>query len=141
MADIQYLLSGNVAEIIVLLIGLAFKDENGQSVFPLSPVAALWINTLAAGPPALALGLEPTADDAMEQPPTAFHQIFNLEFYIDLAFYGFLIGALSLVNFVIVLWGYFPVCLVSSRFYSLVCDAHRPVRAMLTFSGRSWYSL
>lgn len=45
----------------------------------------------------------------MEQPPTAFHQIFTLEFYIDLAFYGFLIGALSLVNFVIVLWGYFPV--------------------------------
>ncbi|TYJ53053.1 potassium/sodium efflux P-type ATPase, fungal-type [Cryptococcus floricola] len=103
----SYLLSGNLAEIIVLLIGLAFKDQNGQSVFPLSPVAALWINTLAAGPPALALGLEPTAVDAMEQPPSAFHQIFTLEFYIDLAFYGFLIGSLSLVNFVIVLWGYF----------------------------------
>jgi magnesium-transporting ATPase (P-type) len=103
-----YLLSGNVAEIIVLMIGLAFKDENGNSVFPLSPVAALWINTLAAGPPALALGLEPTAKDAMDQPPEAFHQIFTLEFYIDLAFYGILIGALSLVNFVIVLWGYYP---------------------------------
>ncbi|WVF66526.1 potassium/sodium efflux P-type ATPase, fungal-type [Kwoniella sp. CBS 6097] len=103
-----YLLSGNLAEIIVLMIGLAFKDENDQSVFPLSAVSALWINTLAAGPPALALGLEPTAVDAMEQPPTAFHQIFTLEFYIDLAFYGILMGALSLVNFVIVLWGYFP---------------------------------
>ncbi|ODN86846.1 potassium/sodium efflux P-type ATPase, fungal-type [Cryptococcus wingfieldii CBS 7118] len=102
-----YLLSGNLAEIIVLMIGLAFKDQNGQSVFPLSPVAALWINTLAAGPPALALGLEPTAVDAMEQPPSSFHQIFTLEFYIDLIFYGFLIGSLSLVNFVIVLWGYF----------------------------------
>ena len=103
-----YLLSGNVAEIIVLMIGLAFKDEQGNSVFPLSPVAALWINTLAAGPPALALGLEPTAKDAMDQPPEAFHQIFTLEFYLDLAFYGILIGALSLVNFVIVLWGYYP---------------------------------
>ncbi|KAK8844789.1 potassium/sodium efflux P-type ATPase, fungal-type [Kwoniella newhampshirensis] len=103
-----YLLSGNLAEIIVLMIGLAFKDENGQAVFPLSPVAALWINTLSAGPPALALGLEPTAVDAMDLPPTAFHQIFTLEFYMDLIFYGFLIGALSLVNFVIVLWGYFP---------------------------------
>ncbi|WWC97573.1 potassium/sodium efflux P-type ATPase, fungal-type [Kwoniella sp. B9012] len=103
-----YLLSGNLAEIIVLMIGLAFKDENGQSVFPLSAVAALWINTLAAGPPALALGLEPTAVDAMEQPPTSFHQIFTLEFYVDLVFYGVLMGALSLVNFVIVLWGYFP---------------------------------
>ncbi|WWC90206.1 potassium/sodium efflux P-type ATPase, fungal-type [Kwoniella dendrophila CBS 6074] len=103
-----YLLSGNLAEIIVLMIGLAFKDENGQSVFPLSAVAALWINTLAAGPPALALGLEPTALDAMDQSPHAFHQIFTLEFYIDLVFYGILMGALSLANFVIVLWGYFP---------------------------------
>lgn len=25
------------------MIGLAFKDENGQAVFPLSPVAALWM--------------------------------------------------------------------------------------------------
>lgn len=38
-----YLLSGNVAEVIVLLIGLAFQDETGISVFPLSPVAALWM--------------------------------------------------------------------------------------------------
>jgi magnesium-transporting ATPase (P-type) len=103
-----YLLSGNLAEIIVLMIGLAFKDRNGQAVFPLSPVAALWINTLAAGPPALALGLEPTASDAMDLPPESFHQIFTLEFYADLIFYGFVMGALSLVNFVIVLWGYFP---------------------------------
>lgn len=104
-----YLLSGNLAEIIVLLIGLAFKDHNGESVFPLSPVAALWINTLAAGPPALALGLEPTAPDAMEQLPEAFHRIFTLEFYVDLVFYGFLMGSLALVNFVIVMWGgYFP---------------------------------
>jgi potassium/sodium efflux P-type ATPase len=102
-----YLLSGNLAEIIVLLIGLAFKDATGQSVFPLSPVAALWINTLAAGPPALALGLEPTAPDAMELLPTEFRHIFTLEFYIDLIFYGVLMGALALTNFVIVLYGYF----------------------------------
>ncbi|TXT13135.1 hypothetical protein VHUM_01536 [Vanrija humicola] len=103
-----YLLSGNVAEIIVLMIGLAFKDENGQSVFPMSPVAALWINTLAAGPPAMALGLEPTATDAMDLPPTQFQRIFTLEFYVDLLFYGFIIGSVSLINFVIVLWGYYP---------------------------------
>jgi len=103
-----YLLSGNVAEIVVLLIGLAFKDANNQSVFPLSPVAALWINTLAAGPPAMALGLEPTATDAMDLPPSEFKHIFTKEFCADLAFYGFLIGAQSLINFVIVLWGYYP---------------------------------
>jgi Na+-exporting ATPase len=66
-------------------------------------------NTLSAGPPALALGLEPTASDAMDLPPSSFQSIFTLEFYADLIFYGLLMGSLSLVNFVIVLWGYFPV--------------------------------
>jgi Na+-exporting ATPase len=51
----------------------------------------------------------------MDLPPTAFHQIFTLEFYLDLVFYGVLMGALSMVNFVIVLWGYFPVCLIVRR--------------------------
>ena len=74
-------------------------------------------NTLAAGPPALALGLEPTASDAMDQPPSAFQNVFTLEFYADLIFYGFLMGALAVANFVIVLWGYFPV---SGRDFSLV---------------------
>jgi hypothetical protein len=45
-----FLLSGNLAEVLVLLVGLAFKDEQGRSVYPLSPVAALFINTISAGP-------------------------------------------------------------------------------------------
>ena len=93
-----YLLSGNVAEVVVLLIvrplrgearltsqGLAFRELPGTtgirlSVFPLSPVAALWINTLAAGPPALALGLEPTAVDAMDKAPSDYKRIFTFRF-------------------------------------------------------------
>jgi hypothetical protein len=101
-----YLLSGNVAEVLVLLVGLAFRDETGISVFPLSPVAALWMyvvmaaddmsaglngvrsNTLAAGPPAFALGLEPTAKDAMVKPPSAYATIFTFWWFADLFFYG-----------------------------------------------------
>jgi len=37
-----HLLSQNIAQASVLLIGLAFKDEDGLSVFPLSPVAILY---------------------------------------------------------------------------------------------------
>jgi hypothetical protein len=39
-----YLLSGNVAEVLVLMVGLAFKNEAGISVYPISPVAALWVS-------------------------------------------------------------------------------------------------
>lgn len=100
-----YLLSGNVAEVVVLMIGLAFKNEVGVSTYPLSPVAALWINTIAAGPPALALGLEPTAKDAMDKSPAAYKTIFTMWWFIDLIFYGFMMGSLSLVSFIIVVWG------------------------------------
>ena len=79
------------------------------------PLTDNYSNTLAAGPPALALGLEPTASDAMDLPPSDFHEIFTLEFYIDLIFYGFLMGSVALVNFVIVLWGYFDVSPQVSR--------------------------
>jgi magnesium-transporting ATPase (P-type) len=92
-----YLLSGNVAEVLVLLIGLAFKAD-GVSIYPISPVGALWINTIAAGPPALALGLEPTAGDAMSKSPQAYKTIFTKWWLIDMIFYGFLIGGLSIVN-------------------------------------------
>src|ERR1700761_7970450 len=40
---ILHLLAQNVAQALVLLIGLAFKDHTGFSVFPISPVEIMWI--------------------------------------------------------------------------------------------------
>lgn len=78
------------------VIGLSFQDPvTGNAVYPLSPVAALFINTIAAGPPALALGLEPTAWDAMFKSPEAYRTIFTRWWWMDLFFYGFLIGVRS----------------------------------------------
>lgn len=102
-----YLLSGNLAEVLVMMIGLSFIDQNGESTFPISPVGALWINTLAAGPPALALGLEPTPDDAMDRGPRDFQVMFTKWWFIDLTYYGFLMAGLALANFSITIWGYF----------------------------------
>lgn len=89
---------------IFLVIGLAFQDSTGNAVYPLSPVAALFINTIAAGPPALALGLEPTAWDAMFKSPEAYRTIFTRWWWMDLFFYGILIGALGVISFVIPVW-------------------------------------
>jgi Na+-exporting ATPase len=38
-----HLLISNIAQVILLLIGLAFKDTSGRSVFPLSPLEILWV--------------------------------------------------------------------------------------------------
>ncbi len=41
---ILHLLTTNVAEVVVLIVGLAFLDEARSSVFPLSPLGVLWVN-------------------------------------------------------------------------------------------------
>lgn len=102
-----YLLSGNLAEVLVMMIGLSFIDERGESTFPISPVGALWINTLAAGPPALALGLEPTPEDAMDRAPGEYRSMFTMEWFLDLVYYGLVMAAISLGNFTATLYGYF----------------------------------
>lgn len=99
-----YLLSGNVAEVVVLMIGLAFRRD-GVAVYPIGPVAALWINTITTGPPALALGIEPTAKDAMDLGPEDFQGIFTPSWYLGTIGYGVFMGAQTLANFVIVQYG------------------------------------
>ncbi|TIC05054.1 potassium/sodium eff [Wallemia mellicola] len=99
-----YLLAGNVAEVLVLLIGLAIRSD-GNAVYPISPVGALVINTLTIGPVAFALGIEPTADDTMLQPPSNFFSIFTPTWFLDLFSYGFVSGAITFANYVIVIYG------------------------------------
>lgn len=101
-----YLLSCNVGQVLLLVLGLTFQDPAGESTFPLSPVAALWINTLSAGPPALALGLEPTDKNAMDKRPEDFKSIFVKWWWLDLFYYGLVMAAISIANFAIVAYAY-----------------------------------
>jgi P-type Ca2+ transporter type 2C len=61
---IRYLLTGNIAEILVMLttpfLGMPLA---------LLPLQILWINLLTDGLPALALGVEPAEENVMRQPP------------------------------------------------------------------------
>jgi P-type Na+/K+ transporter len=50
---ILYLMSSNCAEVIVLVIGLAFRDKLGRFVYPLSPVQILWENLITCAFPAV----------------------------------------------------------------------------------------
>ncbi|PIL31052.1 transporter [Ganoderma sinense ZZ0214-1] len=64
-----HLLAGNVGQAIVLMVGLAFKDQEDLSVFPLSPVEVLWIVVVTSGPPAMGLGMQDAAANVMRRPP------------------------------------------------------------------------
>ncbi|KAF9498331.1 calcium-transporting ATPase 3 [Pleurotus eryngii] len=101
---VLHLLSANIAEVVLLILGLVFIDDNNANVFPLSPLAILWVNLLTSGPPALGLGLEKAAPELMSQPPIK-EGIFSWPVIIDTIVYGVVMGVTCLANFIIVIYG------------------------------------
>ncbi|KAG8687900.1 hypothetical protein FRC11_006407 [Ceratobasidium sp. 423] len=100
------LLVANVGEVILLLIGLAFVDRNGESVFPLSPLQILWVNMVTASLPAVGLGVEAPAANIMRRPPASLKAgIFSRNVIVDMLWYGFVMGVTCLLSFVMVVWG------------------------------------
>ncbi|MBU2560985.1 MAG: calcium-translocating P-type ATPase, SERCA-type [Nanoarchaeota archaeon] len=61
---VNYLLSCNVGEVLVIFIGSLLGWP-----LPLIAVQLLWVNLVTDGLPAVALGIDPVADDAMKRPP------------------------------------------------------------------------
>jgi Ca2+-transporting ATPase len=66
-----YLASSNIAEILVVLMGMivGFTDFSGNPFVPLSAVQILWINLASDGFPAIAIGLDPIDPKGMEKSP------------------------------------------------------------------------
>lgn len=104
---ILHVLAENIAQACTLLIGLAFKDSRGISVFPLAPVEILWIIMITSGMPDMGLGFEIAAPDTMQRPPQNLKQgVFTPELLIDMVVYGLWMSALCLASFVLVLYGF-----------------------------------
>ncbi|KAF8660097.1 hypothetical protein AX16_001655 [Volvariella volvacea WC 439] len=104
---ILHLLTTNVAEVLLLIVGLCFLDGDRASVFPLSPLGVLWVNMLTSSPPAFGLGMEAATNDLMKRPPHSVKDgVFSWPVIIDTFSYGIVMGATCLLNFVIVVYGY-----------------------------------
>ena len=75
---IQFLLSSNVGEIIVLFIAILitpllskwFGITDVNLIVPLLPIHILWINLVTDSLPALALAVDPAEKDIMDRKPT-----------------------------------------------------------------------
>ncbi|PPQ72985.1 hypothetical protein CVT24_000298 [Panaeolus cyanescens] len=101
-----HLLAVNVAEVLVLIVGLCFVDGEGTSVFPLSPIAVLWVNMVTSSPPAFGLGLEKASAEMMKKPPHSLKEgVFSWPMIVDCFAAGIVMGALGLASFVIVIYG------------------------------------
>ncbi|TKA68933.1 hypothetical protein B0A55_08471 [Friedmanniomyces simplex] len=104
---VLHLLAQNMAQALILLIGLVFKDGENISVFPIAPVEIMWIIMITSSFPDMGLGFERAAPDVMQRPPQDLKRgVFSLEIMTDMVVYGFWIAALCLSNFVLVLYGF-----------------------------------
>ncbi len=68
---INYLLSSNLGEVLIIFIAMliAFHADDNSIVIPLTALQLLWINLITDGLPALALGIDPIAQNIMKRPP------------------------------------------------------------------------
>ncbi|QSS52266.1 P-type Na+-ATPase [Histoplasma capsulatum var. duboisii H88] len=103
---ILHLLTSNVGEVVLLIVGLGFQDRSGVSVFPLSPLEILWINMLTSSFPAFGLGREKASATVMHRPPHDTKKgVFTWQIITDMIIYGVIMGACTLLTFVIIIYG------------------------------------
>jgi Na+-exporting ATPase len=101
-----HLLVSNIAQVILLLVGLAFRNSENHSIFPLSPLEILWVNLITSSFLALGLGMEEAQPDIMIRPPHSLSiGIFTRELIVDKMVYGSFMGSLCLASFISVVYG------------------------------------
>ncbi|KAK3367805.1 hypothetical protein B0H63DRAFT_86425 [Podospora didyma] len=140
---VLHVLAENIAQAGTLLIGLAFKDHEKLSVFPLAPVEIIWIIMITSGLPDMGLGFERAVPDIMRRPPQSLKTgIFTPEFLIDMVVYGVWIAVLCLASFVLRVYGFDDGSLGinCNDAYSKECDTVFRARAT-TFACLTWFAL
>ncbi|HSV52773.1 MAG TPA: cation-translocating P-type ATPase [Burkholderiaceae bacterium] len=72
---LRYLLSSNMGEVLTVFLGvvgagvIGLQEAGGAVVLPLLATQLLWINLVTDSGPALAMGVDPPADDLMARKP------------------------------------------------------------------------
>ena len=98
---IQYLLAGNVAEILTIFLATLFNLPA-----PILAVHVLIINLVTDTLPALALGVDPAGKDIMRRPPVHAGTLFEKGLVLRVVLHGLMLSAISLGAYFIGLYGY-----------------------------------
>jgi magnesium-transporting ATPase (P-type) len=122
---LRYLLSSNIAEVMAVLAGvlgaglLGLKSNAGTAVaLPLLATQLLWVNLVTDTGPALAMGVDPVAEDVMARPPRARHEhLVDATMLRDVAGTGLVMAALTLLALDLFL----PGGLLEPRLYAVPC--------------------
>jgi Ca2+-transporting ATPase len=101
---VEYLVSTNVSELLVMAIAVAAGLDD-----PLDPMALLWTNLITDVSPAIALGLEPPEPDILQRPPfPRRHALLEGRDWAKVAVDGGMITAATLVAYLYGLGRYGP---------------------------------
>ena len=106
---IQFLLSSNVGEIIVLFTAILmtpllanwFGITDISGLEPLLPIQILWINLVTDSLPALALAVDPAEEGIMNKKPKKTKGIFTKGMTWKVVYQGIMVGLLTLAAFII----------------------------------------
>ena len=88
---IQFLLVGNIAEILTLLVATLFNWET-----PLLAVHILWVNLATATLPALALGVDPASKNIMKHNPVKSGTLFEKDLIRRVITQGIFVAAITI---------------------------------------------
>lgn len=100
---VNYLLSSNFAEILVIFLAMIILAPFFGLGLPLTPIHILWINLVTDGLPAVALGVDPFQKEIMKRKPRQYEDaIINKEMLISILTLGIIIASAALFLF----WSY-----------------------------------
>jgi Ca2+-transporting ATPase len=104
---VDYLLSCNLGEVIVLFIAtLIGRKDGGELLLPLLPIQILWMNIVTDGLPALALGVDPPERHVMDRPPRPpDEQILSKDVGLNIIVIGGLMAVATLITWLVSLNG------------------------------------
>lgn len=91
---IQFLLVGNIAEILTLFIATALNWDA-----PLLAVHILWVNLATATLPALALGVDPASRNIMKHPPVKTGTLFEKDLVKNVIMQGVFVAAMTILAY------------------------------------------
>lgn len=131
--SIKFLLAGNAAAIIVVLLTTVFNLP-----LPFNPVHLLFINLLTDSLPALALCMEPMLPDVMKHKPRSSDEsILNKETIVYILLHSFMIAACVMTAFFIGKNSLDSATMASTMAFSVLCLS----RLFEGFDSRGKYSL
>jgi len=102
---LRYLLCSNMGEVLTVFLGvigasvIGLSGADGALVLPLLATQLLWINLVTDTGPALAMGLDPPAENLMDRKPRALgERVIDARMWLDVMLIGIVTASVTLLT-------------------------------------------